>query len=66
MDRTVANGWTTANIFSTFQCRYIDPEHTWPSMDEFEYLIKYQFEKAILNEIRDIAIFQAFTGFSYQ
>lgn len=66
IDRTVANGWTTANIFSTFQCKYRDPEHTWPTMAEFEALIEHNFEKDILNRVRDVAIFQAFTGFSYQ
>lgn len=65
MDRTVANGWTTANIFSTFQCRYIESENDWPTMAEFEILINYQFEKDILNRVRDVAIFQAFTGFAY-
>jgi integrase len=35
-------------------------------MEEFEHLVNYEFEKDIFNRVRDVAIFQAFTGFSYQ
>lgn len=66
MDRTVTLGWVPANIFSIFQCSYTDTDVKWPSLAEVEALIDFPFDKEILNEIRDVAIFQAFTGFSYQ
>lgn len=66
MDTAVSNGWVQANIFSTFQCKYVEPQHGWPTMQEMEELMNLEFDKESLNEVRDIAVATAFTGFSYQ
>lgn len=65
MDRCVANGWVTANIFTTFECSYTKTNRPWPSMTEMETFIHFEFSKEIYNTVRDIAIFQSFTGYGY-
>ena len=65
MDRAVARGWIPANLFTIFKCTYKDPQHDWLTMQEMETLRSLQFEKAKLNVIRDIFVFESFTGLAY-
>ena len=65
MDRAVARGWIAANLFTIFKCRYKDPQHDWLTMQEMETLRSMQFEKDKLNVIRDIFVFESFTGLAY-
>ena len=66
LDRSVSNGWVAANVFSTYQCKYIRPQIDWPTMEEIVRLIGWDFEQQPeLIEIRDIYIFQSFNGLSY-
>lgn len=66
MDRAVAKGWVSNNVFSIFKCRYSDPHHDWLTMQELERLKETNFDDEKLNVIRDIFLFSSFTGLSYQ
>jgi len=65
MYRAVSKKWIPANIFVTFKCKYEDTEKGWPTPQEIEHLIGIEFKTTHLTEIRDIFIFQCFTGYSY-
>lgn len=64
MERAVSKGWLPANIFSIFQCRYDETDAKWPTLEQVQSLIQTVFSRNKLNEIRDIFIFQCFTGLS--
>ena len=66
IDRAVANGWMTTNVFSLFKCNYIMPQHDWLQVEELNIIQQHHFKKPILNTIRDIFMFCSYTGFSYQ
>jgi integrase len=66
IDRSVANGWMSTNIFSLFKCQYKEPKHDWLTPEELAILQDHEFKKPILNTIRDIFVFGSYTGFSYQ
>ncbi len=65
MDRAVAKRWIPANIFNLFKCRYEDTDRKWPTLAEVQLLIDTIFSTNKLNEIRDIFVFECFTGLSY-
>lgn len=66
IDRSVSKKWLASNVFSPFKCRYTDPEHDWLTMQEFEKMQSFNFEKEKLNRVRDIFLFSSFTGYSFQ
>jgi len=65
MDRAVAKRWIPANIFVLFKCRYEDTDRKWPTLAEVQLLIDKVYSANKINEIRDIFVFQCFTGLSY-
>jgi len=65
MDRAVAKGWISTNVFVIFKCQYEDTDRKWPTLAEVQTLIKTVFGRNKLNEIRDIFVFECFTGLSY-
>jgi hypothetical protein len=66
MDRAVSKCWVPANIFVIFKCRYEETDAAWPTPAELRTLMDKCFGKVKLNEIRDIYVFQCFTGLSYE
>jgi hypothetical protein len=65
MERAFRNGWIATNVCALFTCSYDETEADWPSMQEMQYLIGYEFEKQKYNEIRDIYAASSFIGYSY-
>jgi site-specific recombinase XerD len=65
MDRAVARGWISANVFVIFKCQYEDTDRKWPTLAQVQLLIGRVFSTNKLNEIRDIFVFECFTGLSY-
>lgn len=65
MDRAVAKRWIPANIFVLFKCRYEDTDRKWPTLAEVQLLIDKVYSANKINEIRDVFVFQCFTGLSY-
>jgi integrase len=65
MDRAVSRGWAPANVFVLFKCKYEDTDRKWPTLAEVQLLIDKVFSTNKLNEIRDIFVFECFTGLSY-
>lgn len=58
IDRAVSKKWMASNVFAQFKCRYTDPDHDWLTMQEFEKLQAFNFEKEKLNRVRDIFLFR--------
>lgn len=65
MNRAVARKWVSANIFTTYKCHYDDTDPGYPTPQEMDRLTSLTFHSRKLGEIRDIFIFQCFTGYSY-
>jgi hypothetical protein len=66
MDRAIANGWISNNVFSIYQCKYVEPrDKKWLSMPEMIRLINFDFCDKELSDIRDIFVYQSFAGPSY-
>jgi integrase len=65
MTRAVANGWMPANIFLAFQSKYERTRREWLTWEDMNWLIQHQFSKDILNLVRDLYVFEAFTGYAY-
>jgi len=65
MDRAVAKRWIPANIFILFKCRYEATDRKWPTLTEVQLLVDTVYSNNKLNEIRDIFVFECFTGLSY-
>jgi site-specific recombinase XerD len=66
IERAVAHGWITTNIFTLFTWNYKEPDDKlWPSMQEMLHLIHFDFKEQELSQIRDIFVFQSFAGLSY-
>src|ERR1700744_3658042 len=63
--RAVSNGWLTANIFHNFVSVYTQPLREWLTWEQMHELIGFQFSKPQYNLIRDLYIFEAFTGYAY-
>ncbi len=66
VDRVMAKTWVTVNVFAIFKCHYTEPEHNWPALETIIELYDLQFEEQELTETRDIVVYQAFCGLSYQ
>jgi integrase len=66
IDRSVAHGWITTNVFTLFKWNYKEPDNKlWPSMQEMLHLIQFDFKEQELSQIRDIFVFQSFAGLSF-
>ncbi|OQP49290.1 hypothetical protein A4H97_28515 [Niastella yeongjuensis] len=66
IDRAVAHGWITTNVFTLFTWNYKEPDgKIWPTMAEMLHLIHFDFKEQELSQIRDVFVFQSFAGLSY-
>lgn len=59
-------GWLQKNPMEDFICSYEDPGIEELEMDEVLTIYKKEFTIPRLAEVRDVFIFQCFTGFAYQ
>ncbi len=65
MYRAVRNDWIPSNKFQQFTSVYREPQRQWMTPQQMYQLIVFTFSKPRLAEIRDIYVFEAFTGYSY-
>ena len=65
ISRVESLGWIQSNQFDQYRCSYTDPHTDWLTMEEMIDLMETDFQDDHLNEVRDIFIFQSFTGLSY-
>ncbi len=63
--RTVSNGWTPANIFLAFPSPYKQPQREWLSWEQLYQFIDFPFSKPQYRLVRDLYVFEAFTGYAY-
>lgn len=61
----IANKWLTVNPFKTFACNYDNNNRSYLTEQEIEAIYSKQFSVDRLSRIRDLFIFQIYTGLSY-
>ena len=62
---SISNGWIQKNPFMGFKCSYINPNRTYLTEEEIDSLYKKEFTISRLAKVRDVFIFQVYTGLSY-
>lgn len=65
MNQAVALDWIPSNPFNQFKCSYKNPERIVLTQTEIEKLKNKELKIQRLEEVRDIFIFQCYTGFAY-
>jgi site-specific recombinase XerD len=59
------NKWLTTNPFKDFPCRYKNPDRPYLTESEINRLNSYVFPTDKLTRVRDLFLFQVYTGLSY-
>jgi site-specific recombinase XerD len=62
---SISNRWIRYNPFNDFSCNYVNPSRSYLTEEEIESLYKKEFKINRLAKVRDIFIFQIYTGLSY-
>lgn len=62
---SLANSWIQKNPFTGFSCSYINPSRNYLTEEEIDTLYKKKFTINRLAVVRDLFIFQIYTGLSY-
>lgn len=65
MNQAVALDWINSNPFNQFKCTYKNPERIVLTQMELDALMNKEFDTPRLEEVRDVFIFQCYTGFAY-
>lgn len=65
MNQAVALDWIPSNPFIHFKCSYKNPDRIVLTQTEIDTLIEKNLTIQRLTEVRDIFIFQCYTGFAY-
>jgi integrase len=63
--RAVSNGWVVANIFLAFRSPYKNPKREWLTWEQMYRLIGFPLSTEALTVVRDLYVFEAFTGYAY-
>lgn len=61
----IKNNWLVRNPFKDFSCNYVNPSRCYLTDDEINSLLDKQFTIDRLIKVRDVFIFQIYTGLSY-
>lgn len=61
----IANKWLAVNPFKTFACNYDNNNRSYLTEQEVEAIYSKQFSVDRLSRIRDLFLFQVYTGLSY-
>lgn len=62
----VEQGWLAGSPFSSYKCRYEEPDRERLTMDEVMTIYNAELHMERLREVRDVYIFCCFTGYAYQ
>lgn len=65
MNQAVALDWIPSNPLNQFKCTYKNPERIVLTQAELDTLMKKKLSTKRLDEVRDMFIFQCYTGFAY-
>jgi len=65
INKTVNYRWISRNPFKEFSCNYIDPPRPYLSEEEIDALHNKDFSIKRLARVRDLFVFQIYTGLSY-
>jgi site-specific recombinase XerD len=65
MNQAVALDWIQSNPFSQFKCTYKNPQRVVLTQTEIDTLRNKKLLIPRLSEVRDVFIFQCYTGFAY-
>src|ERR1035437_394706 len=65
INKAVSYKWIYQNPFKDFSCQYINPNRTYLTEEEIDSLYKKKFAISRLAKVRDVFIFQIYTGLSY-
>lgn len=65
MNQAVALDWIPSNPFNQFKCSYKNPERIVLTQSELDVLINKKIAIPRIAEVRDVFIFQCYTGFAY-
>lgn len=57
--------WVTASPFTPFQCSYRNPERVFLTQEEIDRIKNKEFTIERLEKVRDVFLFQCYTGFAY-
>jgi site-specific recombinase XerD len=62
---SITNGWINRNPFKDFSCNYINTPRSYLTEEEIDSLYKKKFTINRLARVRDLFVFQIYTGLSY-
>jgi hypothetical protein len=65
INKAISYKWIQNNPFKGFSCQYINPNRSYLTEEEIESLYKKEFKINRLARVRDVFIFQIYTGLSY-
>ncbi len=65
INMSVTNGWLNLNPFRNFSCNYRENYRECLNQEEIDILFQKEFSIKRLEKVRDVFIFQIYTGFSY-
>lgn len=65
INKAVSYSWSSRNPFKEFSCNYIDPPRPYLSEEEIDALYNKDFSIKRLARVRDLFIFQIYTGLAY-
>jgi site-specific recombinase XerD len=65
MKVAVLNEWVTASPFTPFKCSYRNPERVFLTQEEIDRIKNKEFTIERLEKVRDVFLFQCYTGFAY-
>ncbi len=65
INKAVSYRWITKNPFKDFSCNYVNPPRAYLTDEEIESLYRKEFAIKRLARVRDVFIFQIYTGLSY-
>lgn len=57
--------WINVSPFAQFKCSYRNPERVFLTQDELDRIKKKEFSIERLEKVRDVFLFQCYTGFSF-
>jgi site-specific recombinase XerD len=61
----IKNNWLISNPFRDFSCNYVNPARCYLTDDEINSLINKEFKIDRLAKVRDVFVFQIYTGLSF-
>jgi site-specific recombinase XerD len=65
INTSLKNNWLTKNPFKDFSCNYINTPRSYLTDDEINSLVEKRFDIDRLTKVRDVFVFQIYTGLSY-